>query len=92
MQPIASSYTPIAINKCISKDFRLRSCIRHRMFERLERSAVKVARCVLRGRGGGNTILLPGGRLGNRRLYPAPDRRPLAAWNEAEEIRLGGGR
>ena len=30
------------------------------MFARLERSAVKVARCVLRGRDGGNTVLLLG--------------------------------
>jgi hypothetical protein len=30
------------------------------MFERLERSAVKVARYVLRGRDGGNTVLLLG--------------------------------
>ena len=30
------------------------------MFEKLERSAVKVARCVLRGRDGGNTVLLLG--------------------------------
>ena len=33
----------------------------HGALVRLERSAVKVARCVLRGRGGGDTALLPGG-------------------------------
>jgi len=32
------------------------------MFERLERYAGKLARTVLRGRDGGNTVLLPGGR------------------------------
>jgi hypothetical protein len=35
------------------------------MFERLERYAGKLARTVLRGRDGGNTVLLPGGGNGN---------------------------
>ena len=38
----------------------------HGALVRLERSAVKVARCVLRGRGGGDTALLPGGNLKDR--------------------------
>ena len=29
--------------------------------------------------------------MGNHRLYPAPDRRPLAVWNDSERYRLGGG-
>src|SRR5260221_7930775 len=63
--PIASSCTPIAISKCIPRESRLRNRIPHRMFERLERYAGKLARAVLRGRDGGNTILLPGGDGGN---------------------------
>src|SRR5258708_5746134 len=63
--PIASSCTPIAISKCIPRESRLRNRIPHRMFERLERNAGKLPRAVLRGRDGGNTILLPGGDGGN---------------------------
>ena len=33
-----------------------------------------------------------GGRLGNRRLYPEPHRRPVAVWNKPERTRWGGGR
>jgi hypothetical protein len=40
------------------------------MFERLERYAGKLARTVLRGRDGGNTVLLPGGTDGNAALLP----------------------
>ena len=33
-----------------------------------------------------------GGRLGNRRLYPEPHRRPIAVWNNSERLRLGRSR
>jgi hypothetical protein len=50
--------------------------------EMLELLEGKLSRAVLRGLGGSNPTWLPGGRLGNRRLYPEPDRRPLAVWGE----------
>jgi len=31
----------------------------------------KLSRAVLRGLGGSNPVRLPGGRMGNHRLYPA---------------------
>ena len=39
----------------------------------------KLSRAVLRGLGGSNPTRLPGGRMGNHRLYPAADceQRPL---------------
>ena len=57
-------------HKCITRDCRLRRCILHRMFERLERYAGKLARAVLRGRDGGNTVLLPGTWVGNHPGLP----------------------
>ena len=38
-------------------------------FERLELHKAKVLRAVLRGRGGGNAALLPGGKGGNSLPY-----------------------
>ena len=46
----------------------------------LERSAVKVARCVLRGRRRSNALLLPADlRAGNGRVCPSAHRAALAA-------------
>jgi hypothetical protein len=50
------------------------------MFERLERYAGKLARTVLRGRDGGNTVLLPGGEGGN--AFPLPDKVPQGTYRE----------
>jgi len=40
-------------------------------FEMLELLEGKLSRAVLRGLGGSNPVRLPGGRMGNHRLYPA---------------------
>jgi hypothetical protein len=50
------------------------------MFERLERYAGKLARTVLRGRDGGNTVLLPGGADGN--AAPLPDSMKLTVMGQ----------
>ena len=46
--------------------------------EMLELLEGKLSRAVLRGLGGSNPTWLPGGRLGNHRLYPEPDPGPVA--------------
>ena len=33
-----------------------------------------------------------GGRLGNRRLYPEPQRGPIAVWEKSERPRVGSSR
>ena len=50
------------------------------MFERLERYAGKLARAVLRGQDGGDTILLPGGTDGN--VAPLPDAMKLTVMGQ----------
>ena len=53
-------------------------------WEMLELLEGKLSRAVLRGLGGSNPIWLPGGRLGNRRPYPAPHRGPVAVLHKPE--------
>ena len=50
----------IATTKSTAEDQRWRNRVLQRAFERLELHEGKLSRAVLRGRGGGNTALLPG--------------------------------
>jgi hypothetical protein len=59
--PTAFSSTPPAIGNFTAKETPLLSRVTRVAFERLELLAGKLARAVLRGRDGGNAILLPGG-------------------------------
>jgi len=74
MPTTASGSLQTALPRFTAQDGRWWNRVRHRALARLERYAGTLARVVLRGLGGGNLARLPGGRLGNHRLYPASDR------------------
>ena len=59
-QQTVCCYTQRAIDTFIAKGERWSNRVRQRAFERHELLAGKLARAVLGGRDGGNTVLLPG--------------------------------
>ena len=63
--------TRIATGRSIATGYLWRNRVRRRAFERLELLAGKLARAVLRGRDGGNVILLPG--PGGSDVFRLPD-------------------
>jgi hypothetical protein len=58
-QKTACSFTPTVTSNYIARVYTCRNRVLQRAFERLELLDAKVSRAVLRGRDGGNTILLP---------------------------------